>query len=127
MAKVLFIVAIGYCLFADIGLSGNRWYSKEVIFSEWRGIPPVDYSTNAPVSTWYSGYSTKYLRADNLQRFLAEPDTVKLGIDYYGLAAVSGKLASGFHFQWVSDSLRNGGVLVAKSIHGKLIITRHAD
>ena len=125
MGKFLFIAAIGYCLFADSELSAHRWYSQEVIFSDWRGIPPVDYSTNAPVSTWYSGHSAMYLRNENLPRVIAEPDTVTLGIDYYGLTEVSGKLAGGFHFQWVFDSLRNGGVLVAKCIHGKLIITRH--
>ena len=122
MGKVFFIVAIAYCLIADSGLSAYSWYSQEVIFSDWRGIPPVDYSTNAPVSTWYSGHSAKYLRDENLERFLAEPDTVTLGIDYYGLTALSVNLASGFHFQWMFDSLKNGGVMVARSIHGKLII-----
>ncbi len=86
----------------------------------------MDYSTNAPVSVWYSGHSTKYLRADNLERFLAEPDTVTLGIDYYGLTQASGNLASSFHSQLVIDSLMNGGVLVAKSIHGNLTITGDA-
>jgi len=122
MGKLLFIVAIAYCLIADIGLSGRKWYSQEVIFSDWRGIPAVDYSTNVPVSIWYSGHSPKYLRAANLQQFLAEPDTVTLGIDYYALTPVSGKIASGFHFQWETDSIKKGGVLVAKSIHGKIII-----
>ena len=122
MGKVFFIVAIAYCLIADSGLSAYSWYSQEVIFSDWRGIPPVDYSTNAPVSTWYSGHSAKYLRDENLERFLAEPDTVTLGIDYYALTALSVNLASGFHFQWMFDSLKNGGVIVARSIHGKLII-----
>jgi len=93
------------------------------MFSDWRGIPAVDYSTNAPVSTWYSGHSTKYLRADNLERFLAEPDTVTLGIDYYGLTDISANLASSFHSQLVIDSLIHGGVLVAKSFHGQLTIT----
>ena len=122
MGKFLFVVAIAYCLIADFGLSARKWYSQEVVFSDWRGIPPVDYSTNVPVSTWYSGHSSKYLRAENLQQFLAEPDTVTLGIDYYALTPVSGKFASGFHFQWESDSLKRGGVLVAKSIHGKIIV-----
>ncbi len=122
MGKFVFLVAIAYCLIADSGLSAHKWYSQEVIFSDWRGIPPVDYSTNAPVSTWYSGHSAKYLRAENLERFLAEPDTVLLGIDYYSLTPISVNLASGFHFRWIFDSLRNGGVLVAKSIHGKLIL-----
>ena len=66
MGKVFFIAAIGYCLFADLGLKDGEWYSKEVKFSDWRGIPPVDYSTNAPLSTWYSGHSAKYLRMENL-------------------------------------------------------------
>ena len=122
MGRVLFILAIGYCLFEDIGLRESKWYSQEVRFSDWRGIPAVDYATNAPLSTWYSGHSAKYLRAENLQQFLAEPDTVTLGIDYYALTPVSGKFASGFHFQWESDSLKKGGVLIAKSIHGKIIV-----
>ena len=126
MGKFIFIAAIAYCLVADSGLKARQWYSQEVIFSDWRGIPPVDYSTNAPLSTWYSGHSTKYLRAENLERFLAEPDTVTLGIDYYGLTQVSIYLASSFHSQLVIDSLINGGVLVAKSIHGKLTITGDA-
>ncbi|GEM_PF-2670731 len=122
MGKFLFIVAIGLSLLTDAQLSGRQWYSQEVIFAEWRGIPPVDYSTNAPVSTWYSGRPAKYLRAESVERFIAEPDTVTLGIDYYGLTEVSGKLAESFHTQWVLDSLVNGGVLVAKSIHGNLIV-----
>jgi hypothetical protein len=121
MGKYLFIVAIIYCLFADSRLSAHRWYSQEVIFADWRGIPPVDYSTNAPVSTWYSGHPAKYLRAENILRCLAEPDTVTLGIDYYALTTASKSLVSGLHFKWEFDSLRNGGVLVAKSIHGKLV------
>jgi hypothetical protein len=121
MARILFIIAIGYCLFADFGLKEREWYSHEVGFSDWRGIPPVDYSTNAPLSTWYSGHSAKYLRAENLDSCLAEPDTVTLGIDYYALTTASSRLTSGLHFQWEFDSLKKGGVLVAKSIHGKLI------
>jgi hypothetical protein len=126
MEKYIFIAAIAYCLVADSGLSTQRWYSQEVIFADWRGIPAVDYSTNAPLSTWYSGHSTKYLRAENLERFLAEPDTVTVGIDYYGLSPASGNLASSFHSQLIIDSLLNGGVLVAKSIHGELTITGDA-
>jgi hypothetical protein len=126
MGKYVFIAAIAYCLFADLNLGPFKWYSQEVIFSDWRGIPPVDYSTNAPVSTWYSGHSPKYLRPENLERFIAEPDTVTLGIDYYGLTQVSVNLASSFHSQLVIDSLIHGGVLVAKSLHGKFTITGDA-
>jgi hypothetical protein len=122
MGKFLFIVAIVLSLITDAQLRGRQWYSQEVIFADWRGIPPVDYSTNAPVSMWYSGHPTKYLRAESVRRFVEEPDTVTLGIDYYGLTEVSGKLAESFHTQWVLDSLVNGGVLVAKSIHGKLSV-----
>ena len=124
MAKILFIVAIGYCVVADFGLREREWYSHEVGFSDWRGIPPVDYATNAPLSTWYSGHPAKYFRVDNLRRFLAEPDTVTLGIDYYGFYPNASNVASTFHFQWVIDTLNNGGVLVAKAIHGKLIVER---
>ncbi len=124
MAKVFFIAAIGYCLIADLGLSARQWYSQEVEFSDWRGIPPVDYSTNAPLSAWYSGHSAKYFRVDNLTQFLAEPDTVTVGIDYYGFYSNASNVATLSHFQWVLDTLSYGGVLVAKSIHGKLIIDR---
>src|SRR5208283_1831842 len=124
MAKFLFIVAIGYCLIEDIGLKESEWYSQEVAFSDWRGIPPVDYSTNAPLSTWYSGHSAKYFRVDHLKEFLAEPDTVTLGIDYYGFYSNASNDASNFHYQWEIDTVNNGGVLVAKSIHGKLIFER---
>jgi hypothetical protein len=124
MGKFLFILAIGYCLIADSGLKAGDWYSQEVSFSDWRGIPPVDYSTNAPLSTWYSGHPAKYFRVDNLKQFIAEPDTVTLGIDYYGFYSNSSKVASYFHFQWEIDSLRHGGVMVAKAIHGKLILDR---
>ncbi len=122
MGKYVFIIAIVVSLITDSQLSGHQWYSQEVIFSDWRGIPPVDYSTNAPVSTWYSGHPARYLRAESVKRFVEEPDTVTLGIDYYGLTEVSGKLAESFHAQWVLDSLRNGGVLVAKSFHGTLYL-----
>jgi hypothetical protein len=124
MARFLFIVAIGYCLIEDTGLKESEWYSWEVVFSDWRGIPPVDYSTNAPLSTWYSGHATKYFRVNTLEQFIAEPDTVTLGIDYYGFFPNSSNIASSFHYQWEIDSLNNGGVLVAKAIHGKLIIDR---
>ncbi len=124
MARVFFIVAIGYSLIADSALTAGGWYSHEVSFSDWRGIPPVDYSTNAPLATWYSGHPAKYFRADNMNQFLAEPDTVTLGIDYYGFYSNAYKVASCFHYQWEIDSLANGGVLIAKSIHGKLIVDR---
>jgi hypothetical protein len=124
MGKFFFIVAIGYCLIADIGLKADKWYSREVEFSDWRGIPPVDYSTNAPLSTWYSGHPAKYFRVENLKRVLAEPDTVTIGIDYYGLYSNACNVASSFHFQWAIDSVSNGGVLVAKCYKGKLIVER---
>jgi hypothetical protein len=124
MGRVLFILAIGYCLFEDIGLRESKWYSQEVRFSDWRGIPAVDYATNAPLSTWYSGHSAKYLRAENLHRFLTEPDTVMLGVDYYGFYPISCNVASGFQTRWIVDTLMNGGVLVAKSYKGKLFFER---
>jgi hypothetical protein len=124
MAKYLFFVAIGYCFIADFDLKEGEWYSQEVKFSDWRGIPAVDYSTNVPLSTWYSGHPAKYFRAENLQQFLAEPDTVTLGIDFYILTPISGKLVSGFNAPWAIDILEKGGVLVAKSIHGKMTIQR---
>ncbi|MGA9407664.1 MAG: hypothetical protein WBW71_11075 [Bacteroidota bacterium] len=124
MEKILFVLAIGYCAIADTGLQAGEWYSHEVVFSDWRGIPPVDYATNAPLSTWYSGHSAKYLRAENLQQFLAEPDTVRLGIDYYGFYPISCNVVSGFKTQWIIDTLMNGGVLVAKSYKGKLFFER---
>ncbi|MGA7159927.1 MAG: hypothetical protein WBZ48_02930 [Bacteroidota bacterium] len=124
MEKILFVLAIGYCAIADTGLTASAWYSKEVRFSNWRGIPQVDYSTNAPLSTWYSGQPTKYLRADNLNQFLTEPDTVTLGIDYYGFYRISCNIVSGFQAQWIVDTLMNGGVLVTKSYKGKLFFQR---
>jgi len=124
MGKILFVLAIGYCVIVDTGLKESEWYSQEVRFSNWRGIPAVDYSTNAPLSTWYSGHSAKYFRVDNLKQFLAEPDTVTVGIDYYGFYSNASNVASTFHFQWVIDTLMNGGVLVARSFHGKLIVVR---
>ena len=122
IGKLLFVAAIGYCLFADSELSAHRWYSQEVIFSDWRGIPPVDYSTNVPLSNWYSGHPAKYFRQENLQQFIGEPDTVTLGIDYYAFYPISCNLAASFVAKWEVDTLLNGGVLVAKSIHGKFIL-----
>ncbi len=124
MGKILFILAIGYCIAADVGLKGGEWYSHEVTFSDWRGIPPVDYSTNAPLSTWYSGHPAKYLRPENLNAFLTERDTVTLGIDYYAFYKVSCNVASGFQAKWIIDTLLNGGVLVTKSYKGKLFFHR---
>lgn len=124
MGKILFIAAIAFCLFADSRLSTREWYSHEVEFSDWRGIPPVDYSTNVPLSNWYSGHSAKYLRQENLKQFLSEPDTVMLGIDYYGFYKISCNVASGFQAQWIIDTLMHGGVLVTKSYKGKLFFQR---
>ena len=122
MGKFLFFAAIGYCLFADLGLRPLQWYSQEVMFSDWRKIPPVDYSTNAPLSAWYSGHAPKYFREENLKQFLEDPDTVTLGIDYYAFYPISCNLASTLIARWEVDTLLNGGVLVAKSIHGKFIL-----
>ena len=122
MAKVLFIAAIGYCLIADYGLREREWYSSEVEFSEWRGVPPVDYSTNAPVSTWYSGHPTKYFRLDNVTQFLAEPDTVTVGMDYYALYPSGLVVAPLFHSRMETDRIHKGGVVVSKFYHGKLIV-----
>lgn len=52
----------------------------------------VDYSTNALVSQWYSGTPTKYLRQDEMKGLvdrLNNGDTLKIGIDYYGLYNIS--------------------------------------
>jgi len=124
MARILFIIAIGYCLFADFGLKEREWYSHEVGFSDWRGIPPVDYSTNAQVSTWYSGHSTKYFRVDNLKQFLAEPDTVTVGMDYYALYSNGLVVAPQFHSRSEIDLINKGGVVVSKFFHGKLVIQK---
>ncbi|HTR81745.1 MAG TPA: hypothetical protein VMM58_08945 [Bacteroidota bacterium] len=106
----------------DLGISAGQWYSHEVAFSDWRNIPPVDYSTNAPLSAWYSGHPAKYFRQENLQQFINEPDTVTLGIDYYAFYPISCNLGSRFGAKWEIDTLLHGGVLVAKSFHGKFII-----
>lgn len=52
----------------------------------------VDYSTNALVTEWYSGTSTKYFRQAEMQGFvdrLNKGDTIMLGIDYYALFSIS--------------------------------------
>ncbi len=122
MAKVLFIAAIGYCLFADYGLKAREWYSSEVEFSDWRGIPPVDYSSNAPVSTWYSGHPAKYFRVDYKNQFIAEPETVTVGMDYYALYSNGLVVAPLFHSRLETDRIHKGGVIVSRFYHGKLLV-----
>lgn len=69
-----------------------RFYSAEVNFSDWRNIPPVQYSSNAVVANWYSGGSAKYLRRENvneIQARLAAGDTLLIGCDYYQLFGIT--------------------------------------
>ncbi len=121
MGKFLFVVAIGYCLIADFGLSARKWYCKRYILRLARDSS-VDYLTTFRFRPGIRGIHQNTFAPRTVAVSSAEPDTVTLGIDYYALTPVSGKFASGFHFQWESDSLKRGGVLVAKSIHGKIIV-----
>ena len=83
---VCFIVASIYHLPQKTGNYG------EVIFSEWRGVSGVDYSTNAPVTDYYSHCNPRYTRQAEWEGFiqrLSGGDTLTIGLDYYALTGIS--------------------------------------
>jgi len=61
------------------------------MFSDWRGATD-DWSTNSPVTAYYSGKTCRYLRSheiNNIIDLLDKGDTLKVGIDYYAMFPIS--------------------------------------
>ena len=62
------------------------------MFSDWRNIKEVDYSTNAMVANWYSGGHSQYFRDPQLKEIIHKVnggDTITVGLDYYYLTRLS--------------------------------------
>ena len=61
-------------------------------FSDWRGYPPPDISTNVPVSNYYTGRTNWLLRREDASKMrdrLRGGDTLLIGADYYALSPLS--------------------------------------
>ncbi len=86
--RLSFILLLLWMSKESLSASGWRWYSQEVNFSDWRGVPCVDYSSNAVVTNWYVTCNAKYLRPENALEIRARwdrGDTLTFGMDYYAL------------------------------------------
>lgn len=62
------------------------------IFSDWRGLPTPDYSTNVPVSDFYTGGKSAGLRyhaAEEINSRAIAGDTLIFGADGYALTEIS--------------------------------------
>lgn len=124
--RIIYILLISYSvIISAFYLNPIEWYSTEVMFSDWRNIYyNIDYSTNAIVTQWYCGGHPKYFRANYIQQFINEPDTVTLGLDYYALTPISGQFLP-FLFEPEYDSWREslykGNVLIIKSYKGRIL------
>lgn len=97
----------------------GRWYSREVWFSDWRGVERCDYVTNWMPYAWYSGDRTaKFLRVENMEEIEARlnaGDTLILGMDYYALTSISGPLVKsllGEMYDAIGGELGRGRVVV---------------
>ncbi len=58
------------------------------MFSDWRGKPRADWSTNVPVCDYYTGSHSNSLREPQWEQFKTElqsGDTLIIGVDFYGL------------------------------------------
>lgn len=109
----LIVFSIGYSWDAK----GSEWYSREVVFSDWRGVGKVDFATNAVVSNWYSGGEAKDFRVTNIKELQAALDTHKVltvGIDYYGLTGVCSGMIPPEILTRNFEHLAHGGVVVVK-------------
>ena len=117
--RLLYAALIIWCIAESSNLKGWQWYSQEVQFSDWRNIPPVQYSSNAVVANYYSGGKSKYLRQENvaeIQDFFAHGDTVTVAVDYYALYSITLPVPLP---EWGPEYLANGGVLVIKLVGGQ--------
>ena len=76
----------------------NPWYSNILFYNDWRGMPPVDLSTNfTQISEYYTGKPSVLLRRTNeltadrvaitdepkIDNILRTKDTIYVGIDSY--------------------------------------------
>jgi len=87
-------------------------------FSDWRGVK-CDYSTNAIVDWWYNGKGSKYFRYESLgeiNKRLQRGDTLRIGIDYYGLFAISRQFIHKDLLEKYENDLLNGRVIVCDLI-----------
>ena len=90
------------------------WYAPEVQFSNWRGAPHIDYATNVPVASFYSGDDCRSLRYEDFSGMLERldrGDTVIWGADYYAAYVMSRPLFPGEFFEKYLDRLAEGEVM----------------
>lgn len=124
MKAILYII-IGYFFLISLQINPGEWYSKEVMFSDWRKTPDIDYSTNSIVTDWYSKGHSKYLRAENQSKIdscLMAGDTLTFGVDYYALTRISYSLIK----KYFGDVFINSAV--SQLMDGKVIIViEHLD
>jgi len=100
----------------NVDLYGDGWWKSEVRFSDWRNVK-CDYSTNAIVDWWYNGKGSKYFRYESLNEInkrLQRGDTLRIGIDYYGLFPISKQFIPTPLIEKYGNDLLNGKVIVAK-------------
>ena len=66
----------------------DKTISGYLHLADWRDVPECDYSSNHIVADYYSKENSEYFRTFNLgtiKERLAKGDTLRIGIDYYGL------------------------------------------
>ena len=112
----------------------DKWYSRPVWFADWRNVGPVDFSTNVPVSMWYSGKHPGSYRANGWAGFYGiffptatdsivfPPDwTVTVGIDYYALN-ISRPYVPERVIQNYGRYLADGEVLILRAYRSGILI-----
>ena len=117
IAALCFIALIGFFITTDLNLQCTKWYSHEVVFSDWRNKGPFDYTTNVVCSHWYCPEDTsKYFRKENTEEVfnrIKNGDTLRIGVDYYALFDISIQLQPAFLYKYASE-LKEGKVLKVK-------------
>jgi hypothetical protein len=95
------------------------WYSSMVDFADWRGVPPVDMSSNPMVSHFYSGHRPLAFRSDNIATIraaLATGDTTSIGLDYYVLTGLCNGLLPVDTVRPIQGDLDRGRVVVVRAV-----------
>lgn len=101
MKKVAFYVIIFFSLWFFPSHQYRQWYSYEVGYSDWRGKPAYQFSTNAHVNHWYAlGITNKPGTCFEivprwmplLVKEINEGKSITLGLDYYALESPAKEL-----------------------------------
>ena len=91
------------------------WYQDMPPITNWRGVKRIDWSTNVPVSLFYSDGVNNSLRQSNIEKFskeLSTGNTLVIGVDWYGLTGMSSPFIPRDMLGRIAGDLMEGNVFV---------------